>query len=291
MEAYVLRSPALTSCMPSSAKGVLDLGAFIGLGRGDVAYTSPAWYARAVCRCGGMMRPTWRLVVSSANIVIVTDPEQTPKPLDALKAALGKMYADQQPGMLAGIFDSLIPKVDLGIDVHRLAGTDRIAAALDHALKDHYGDLGARIVESIQPRINLRVDWMFDNAFSSLDLTGLKKTFELLQPRNLRGAELDLSNIFDLMKDEGIPFCLVPDAGTARLLLDAADRVSRRHVLISRAQVIFAGCEDVIALCVDPELLESGALIRKAIGAFAAGHPEAAQTLATVVLVSRVESS
>ncbi|WP_177191441.1 hypothetical protein [Nocardioides luteus] len=31
-KAYILRSPALTSYMPSSAKEVLDLGAFIGLG-------------------------------------------------------------------------------------------------------------------------------------------------------------------------------------------------------------------------------------------------------------------
>lgn len=197
------------------------------------------------------------------------------------------MHADQVR-MLEGVFERLVTKVDFGIDINQLAGTDRITAAIDSALKEHYGDLRARILEGIQPAINLRVDWRFDwgfdSLFSNLDLTGLKKTFEDLQPRNLRGAELDLAGIFDLMKDEGLPFCLVPDAETARLLLDAPNRDGRRHVLSSRATEIFEGCEDVIALCVDPELLESGVLIRSAISAFVAGHTEAAQTLATVVL-------
>lgn len=222
-------------------------------------------------------------MVSSATIVSVTDSEQTPEPLDPLRAALAKMHADQQR-MLAGVFDRLITKADLGIDINKFAGTDRITSAINDALKEHYADLGARIVESTRPAISFRVDWGFDNLFSTLDLTGLKKTFEQLQPRNLRGAGLDLDAIFDLMKDEGLPFCLVPDAETSRLLLDAPDRDGRRKVLNSRAAEIFAGCEDVIALCVDPVLLESGALIRSAIGAFVAGHTEAAQTLATVVM-------
>ncbi|GGR74418.1 hypothetical protein J2S40_003073 [Nocardioides luteus] len=118
-----------------------------------------------------------------------------------------------------------------------------------------------------------------------LDLEDLRDRF---RPRNLRDEPHDVADLEDLMRHEGMPFCLVPDGETIGLLLAAEDRAARCRVLIERAGPIFETCTDVVGLCVDAELLEHGAFIRKAINAYGDGHPEAAQALATVVMDSLV---
>lgn len=111
-----------------------------------------------------------------------------------------------------------------------------------------------------------------------------KALYERFKPRNLRSGVHDIDEIEAIMKAEGIPFCMVPDAETITALLNADDAGGRRAVLRDRADWIFASCDDVISMCVDGLLPERGRLIRASISAYQNGHPEAAQALATVVL-------
>lgn len=111
-----------------------------------------------------------------------------------------------------------------------------------------------------------------------------RRLAESFRPRNLRRLELDTEDLWDVMDNEGIPFCLVPDADTVLALLEAPDAAARRAVLVERAGPIFATCNDILDLCAHPAVAGYGSFIRKAIRAHLDGHPEAGQALATNVL-------
>jgi hypothetical protein len=120
--------------------------------------------------------------------------------------------------------------------------------------------------------------------FPKLDRTLLEQLARRFQPRNLRGFPFDYVAAWTIMEEEGIPFVLVPDRETARLLVAAADAEQRRDVLRRRKDEVLASCESILALCVDDDIVTLGTSIRKALAALQDGHLEAAQALATNVL-------
>ena len=106
----------------------------------------------------------------------------------------------------------------------------------------------------------------------------IRRGFKRLVPRNLRSLDdLRYEDMITVMREEGIPFVLIPDAVTAAVLLDADDAGARRLVLVDRAEAIFEACEGILALCVDPSIAFPGSQVRQAIGAYRSGFPGPAQ--------------
>ncbi|WP_028473742.1 hypothetical protein, partial [Nocardioides alkalitolerans] len=107
------------------------------------------------------------------------------------------------------------------------------------------------------------------------------------RPRNLRAAvDLDFEAVAAIMIEEGLPFFLVPDAGTAQQLVEADTSKDRRAILVSRSTEILAACSSVLSLCVKDDLPFHGAALSEAITAYEAGFFRSAQAMASSVLDS-----
>ncbi|MFE6649293.1 hypothetical protein ACFVJS_22190 [Nocardioides sp. NPDC057772] len=186
-------------------------------------------------------------------------------------------------------FDA-IPKVDFGFPSALLTDMPTVVPPSPYS---KIADLVAKTGPSTQlaalsrihyPQLDLGTSRTFSAITRRIRELDLENLHDRFRPRNLRAEPHDVADLEDLMQQEGLPFCLVPDGETVGLLLAADDRAARRRVLIERAGPIFGTCDDVLGLCVNAELIEHGALIRKAISAYGDGHPEASQALATVVM-------
>lgn len=123
------------------------------------------------------------------------------------------------------------------------------------------------------------------------DLSGLRErlrdlTREWLPPNWPYGLDPDLA--FSVIQDEGIPLVWVPRADIVSELLDAADREERLKVLVSRADEVAEDCAAALSEVTNSELVNQVPLARRAVAAYAAGHHEAAQALAVVVVETAV---
>lgn len=175
----------------------------------------------------------------------------------------------------AALVKNLIPKMDEVVARFRMT-------AFEHAFSPEFFE---RIRQQAAASLTLpNIDIDISGLLPKFDPEWLERIGHILRPRNLREGDFDFELMDKVMKEDGIPFCLVPDSETVHLILDAPDRPTRRRVLRDRSAEIFTACDDIIALCVDLAVAPQGSLIRNAIAAHNDGHTQAAQALATVVL-------
>jgi len=196
-------------------------------------------------------------------------------------------------GVVTGVDPAIMKRATIVFDTSALTGIANaasIAAGLriDSDLGKHLdaiNSLGLRTFDI--PRFDVPTfDFGLDRLAKSLRLLepALRDLPERLRPRNLRELDISVLDLGDIMRDEGIPFCLVPDPDTVQMLYEADDANERRALLTQRAEPILDACDDIIGLCIEPDLAILGMYLRRAIAAYTHGHAEAAQALATNVL-------
>ncbi|MGY1697036.1 hypothetical protein ACI780_19210 [Geodermatophilus sp. SYSU D00814] len=105
------------------------------------------------------------------------------------------------------------------------------------------------------------------------------------QPPNWSG-ELNFDALPTVIQGDGIPLVWVPRSEIVRELLDAADRPARIATLIARRNEVVDDCRALLATVSAPDYAGKVQLAIQAVEALAAGHAEAAQALATVVVES-----
>jgi hypothetical protein len=93
-----------------------------------------------------------------------------------------------------------------------------------------------------------------------------------------------LDPIFSIIQDEGIPLVYVPRADIVTALVDAADREERIRILLDRSDEVIEDCRQVLTTITEPTLTNQTPMAVKALDAIAAGHVEAAQALAVVIV-------
>ncbi len=223
--------------------------------------------------------PTARLKAMLDTNTLFKSAGRAPSVVDNLQASVAGLarpvaFDALQASVGADVYKSLAGRLTLDSGLMKSIEAAQAAAvfSLPKAPKFDFG-VGA---------LNKSVDATFRKQFLDPDL--FKRFYERFKPRNLRGADVGVDEVEAIMRDEGIPFCLVPDLGTVELLVAAGSRSVRRAVLVERVEHIFDSCDNIIDLCVGPGLPEQGVLIRMAISAHRDGHVEAAQALATGVL-------
>ncbi len=173
-----------------------------------------------------------------------------------------------------------VPKFDLErLMPNYLAAIDsfsRISRAFELSYLKQWEELSRRITESIRlPEIDwerLRDIWKWGLPTNWIDL----------------GREQELTELLDLMRETG--WCLVwaPRAEIIKILLDESDEKTRVVRFLDAREAIV---EDVRAVLrhIESQLLESNVTAcRKALDAFAGGHPEAAQALAAADMSSLI---
>jgi len=95
----------------------------------------------------------------------------------------------------------------------------------------------------------------------------------------------DRTRLAEVIQDDGIPLVWVPRADIVAELLTAPDRAARIKVLIGRRDDVVEDCRAVLETVGEP-YADKVQLALQAVDALAAGHEQAAQALATVVVES-----
>ena len=91
-----------------------------------------------------------------------------------------------------------------------------------------------------------------------------------------------------LLNDEGLPLVWVPRAEIVMEVLAAGSREERVAVLVARRAQVTEDCRAVLADIDHPRLMTQRRLLTAAVDALAAGHDEAAQSLAVLVVETAV---
>lgn len=108
-------------------------------------------------------------------------------------------------------------------------------------------------------------------------------------PPNLRPLHdrIDASEVFELIRSEGLPLAPIPRAEVALELIEAGDRGQRRRILEQRASDISEDCRAVLAEVEVPSYVTQSAL--EGIDALDAGFARSAQALFTVLATTIVD--
>lgn len=96
-------------------------------------------------------------------------------------------------------------------------------------------------------------------------------------------SKLDWRKAVNIIQDEGIPLVWVPRSSIVEQIVAAPDWQSRMALLLEHRLNLVADCRDVLESVSHTALIDQVPLVRRAVDAFEAGHPEAAQALAVVV--------
>lgn len=108
-------------------------------------------------------------------------------------------------------------------------------------------------------------------------------------PPNLRPLHdrIDASEVFDLIRSEGLPLAPIPRAEVALELIEAGDRSQRREILEQRASDIARDCRAVLAEVEELSYLAECAI--EGIDALEVGYTRSAQALFTVLATTIVD--
>lgn len=173
-----------------------------------------------------------------------------------------------------------VPKVELEqLMPNYLAAVDsfsRISRAFDLTVLRQWEELSRRITESIKlPEIDwqrLRDIWKRGLPANWIDL----------------GPDQDITDLLDLMKENGWCLVWVPRAEVIKRLMDEPDEAARVSRLLDAREEILEDVRDVLGDVQSELLAPNVAACHKALDAFAGGHPEAAQAFATVNMSSLI---
>lgn len=100
--------------------------------------------------------------------------------------------------------------------------------------------------------------------------------------------DIDPNAMQALLNDEGLPLVWVPRAEIVTQVLAAGSREERVAVLVARRAQVAEDCRAVLDDIAHPRLLTQRRLLEAAVDALAAGHDEAAQSLAVLVAETAV---
>lgn len=104
-------------------------------------------------------------------------------------------------------------------------------------------------------------------------------------------SPVDINALIAVIRDDGIPLVWVPRAELVAQVTEARDREARIRILLARETQVVADCRQVLNDITEPALLPRVPLAQAALDALAAGHREAAQSLATVVTESAITAA
>jgi hypothetical protein len=104
-------------------------------------------------------------------------------------------------------------------------------------------------------------------------------------------SPVNLNALIAVIRDDGIPLVWVPRAELVEQVTEAADREARIGILLAHENQVVADCRQVLNEITEPTLLPRVPLAQAAVEALAAGHREAAQSLATVVTESAINAA
>lgn len=229
--------------------------------------------------------------------------EQTDSGDDAgpARVALDRVAA-LGPVLPTGFAQSLVPKINLKPLVDRTLGIKYGWPV--KALADQVHAWNMEMFQAINPMRSLMEG--FEQRPRSMvsgpvDLTGILRDFRrltapytrtfaklprLLLPPNLRPVSNDItaSEVFDFLREEGIPLYLVPRAAIGKRLVLSKDHAARRKVLTDKFDDIVDDCTALLDTCAAPITAVEVEFIRDGIGALRAGHHASAQAIFTVTL-------
>jgi hypothetical protein len=116
----------------------------------------------------------------------------------------------------------------------------------------------------------------------------LTATLRAALPPNWNPDEFTFRGLQAVAIEDGIPIAWVPHADVVTNLMRAPDRAARLRVLLSSEGSILRDCRSVLREIQSAGLADRKMLAAKVVRAYAAGHREAAQTLAVVVSESLI---
>lgn len=110
----------------------------------------------------------------------------------------------------------------------------------------------------------------------------LALALDLSRPVNWRGTGIRPRDILAVATESGIPVAWVPPSNVLRFLV-SAPIPERMAVVRAHTADILTQCDAILARCRDGWLGDDPVLVKRAVDAFKAGHPEAAMALAVAV--------
>lgn len=139
-------------------------------------------------------------------------------------------------------------------------------------------------IQAIVLPLNNAIQDSVSRSLAVIDFTSIRDSLARRMPPNWP-HHIKLEVAQRLVNEFGLPLVWVPGPTVISLLIEAPDADARRAVLLSHADVIVGD----LRTCLDDmdgfaEVEDQVTLIRRAVDAFEAGHVEAGQALATVVL-------
>jgi len=192
---------------------------------------------------------------------------------------------------------SLLPDLSgLSINLQNLAGmdlTDRLIPAISLS-----GLIPEIDFAALYPKIELALPTFDISTFvPKIAFPDFGRGFaELLEDLRKRlppnwPPEVDIDRLVGVIQDEGIPLVWVPRSEIVGELMVLPDRESRVQALLAHASELMADCRNVLGDVVTESLAGQVPLALKAVDAFEAGHPEAAQALAVVITETAVAAA
>jgi hypothetical protein len=154
---------------------------------------------------------------------------------------------------------------------------------------------GAGMLAGFHEQAEERSRILFAPIRATLEGASLSRHFEgmlrMALPPNLRavGEQIDVSQVMDFLREEGIPLYLVPRASVGLRLLRAPTRQARRQVLNDRFHAIVEDCSTLLERCTDPLVKTEVHFVEDGLGALRGGNYASAQAMFTLTLDSLIQ--
>jgi len=205
---------------------------------------------------------------------------------------------DEQPDGPRTDFNSFLTGIDFsaftaGIDFSAFAPTINLSALVPKVdigpMYDAAVFMAGIDTSSLVPKIDFSaftagID--FSKLLAGLDLSHFSDSYPPNWP-----LDVDLDQVTEVISGDGIPLVWVPRQTIVEEVLAAPDRASRIGILLAHSEALVVDCGAVLDAITEPSLQGQLPLARNALAAYAHGHQEAAQALATVVTETAVAAA
>jgi len=185
------------------------------------------------------------------------------EPMDDWRAQLARTLAEQLAPIFAATTAPLVDRV-----VEQLSPVMTIA--------------DERITEALAPLLE-SVTAQWSDTLLSPDFLALLEQVRRELPDNWP-EDVDLDDVTEVIQDDGIPLVWVPPAAVVEEILEASDREARVDVLLTHIDDLIPDCRRVLADVHTTRPARQLPLAPRALDALEAGHYEAAQALAVVII-------
>lgn len=185
-----------------------------------------------------------------------------------------------------------VPMAGLGQGFAGIMPSRRIAEALRFGEPSR--SIGDRIFSSLQEQSQERARKLLAPLRAAIGGSFTRHFEGLLRralPPNLReiGEQINVGEVLEFLKNEGIPLYLVPRASVGLRLLKAPTRQARRRVLNDRFHAIVEDCATLLETCSDPLVETEVHFVQDGLGALRGGNYASAQAMFTLTLDSLIQ--